>query len=203
MSETINVHTMHWDKLGDGIDFFFLLNAAMQNVAKGLTEMVGRPISITTTSVERIPIGKVPDWLGNPETEMVGVYLLIDGDIAGQVILMFSLDQTLRLVDLLLGEPTGTTTELDDLAKSAIAETGNLATSYFLNEVAKLTNTDVRPSPPAVMVDMLGAIFNVITAPMAAVGEELIVVEAEFKEPDRVVSAHFWVMPYPQIEDIL
>ncbi|GAB4445814.1 MAG: chemotaxis protein CheC [Anaerolineae bacterium] len=203
MNDTINVYSMHWDKLGDHVDFFQLLGAAMQNVARGLTEMVGRPISINTTNVERIPLGKVPDWLGDPEAEMVGVYLLIDGDIAGQVILMFSLEQTLRLVDLLLGEPTGTTTELDDLARSAIAETGNLATSYFLNEVAKLTNTDVRPSPPAVMVDMLGAIFDVVTAPMAAIGDELIVVEAEFKEPDRIVTAHFWVMPYPQLEDYI
>ncbi|MCG3210030.1 MAG: CheY-P phosphatase CheC [Anaerolineae bacterium] len=197
MTMMIDTKALNWEKLGNSEKFMDLLDSAIQNVARGLTEMVGRTITIETTNIESLSIGHLPSWLGNPEAEMVGVYLLIDGDIAGQVILILALAEALHLIDLLLGEPDGTTTELDDLGRSALAETGNLATSYFLNEMAKRTGTELRPSPPAVMVDMLGAIFNVISAPVAAVSDQLMIVEAEFREPDRTVTAHFWVMPYP------
>jgi len=199
MGAEIDTKTMNWEKLGSNVKFLELLDAAIQNVAKGLTDMVGRPITINTTNIEALPIGQMPDWLGNPEAEMVGVYLLIEGDISGQVILIFSLAEALHLIDLLLDEPPGTTTALDDLGRSALAETGNLATSYFLNEMAKRTGTAIRPSPPAVMVDMLGAIFDVISAPVATVSDQMIIVEAEFKEPNRTLTAHFWVMPYPEL----
>lgn len=197
MDATIDVKAMHWEKLGTNVGFIELLDAAIQNVATGLSEMVGRPITIDATNIETLQFGQLPAWVGDPEAEMVGVYLLIEGDIAGQVILIFSLEEALHLIDLLLGEPSGTTKTLDELGRSALAETGNLATSYFLNEVSKRTGTAIRPSPPAVMVDMLGAMFDVISAPVAAINDQLIIVNAEFKEPNRTVSAHFWVMPYP------
>ncbi len=200
MTMMIDTKALNWEKLGASEKFMELLDSAIQNVARGLTEMVGRTITIETTNIESLSIGHLPSWLGDPEAEMVGVYLLIDGDIAGQVILILALKEALHLIDLLLGEPDGTTTELDDLGRSALAETGNLATSYFLNEMAKRTGIELRPSPPAVMVDMLGAIFNVISAPVAAVSDQLMIVEAEFREPDRTVTAHFWVMPYPDEE---
>jgi chemotaxis protein CheC len=202
MVQSIDVKTMHWEKLGTDIKFLDLIDAAIQNVAKGLTEMVGRPISIETTNIEALPIGTVPEWLGDPETEMVGVYLLIDGDICGQVILIFSLEEALHLIDLLLDEPAGTTKTLDELGQSALAETGNLATAYFLNEMAGRTGTEMRPSPPAVIVDMMGAIFNVVSAPVATVSDQLVIVEAEFREPDRIVNANFWVMPYPSDDEL-
>lgn len=197
MSTTIDAKAMQWENLGTHINFMDLLQAGIKNVAKGLTDMVGRPITVETTSVESMSVGQIPEWMGSPEAEMVGVYLLIDGDVYGQVILIFSLEEALHLVDLLMGDPPGTTTELDELGRSALAETGNLATAYFLNELSMLTGSQVRPSPPAVMVDMLGAIFNVVSAPIAAVSDQLLIVEAEFKEPDRTVTAHFWVLPYP------
>jgi chemotaxis protein CheC len=195
MSTTVDAKSMHWDKLGDRVQFLELLQAGLKNVAVGLSEMVGRPISIATSNVQSLSVGQVPEWLGDPETEMVGVYLLIDGDINGQAILILSLNEALHLIDLLGGGPTGTTTEFADLGRSALAETGNLAASYFINEVARQTGTELRPSPPAVMVDMLGAIFNVVSSPVAAMSDDLLIVEAEFRAPDRTVTAHFWYCP--------
>jgi chemotaxis protein CheC len=197
MDTPLDEKMLQWEELEAEVNFADILQSALQNAASGLSEMVGRPITIDTPRAEAIPLGKVPDCVGGPETEMVGVYLLIDGDLTGQVILMLPLDDALHLIDLLLGEPSGTTTELDDLGRSALAETGNLTASYFLNKIASLTGLSIRPSPPAVMVDMMGAIFNVIASPLAAMSDKLTIVETAFQEPERTVTAHFWVLPYP------
>jgi chemotaxis protein CheC len=174
-----------------------IFQACLQNSARGLSEMVGRRIDIHLPKIEEIPIGHVIDRVGGPETEMVGIYLLIDGDVSGQTILMLSLTEALFLVDLLLGEPPGTTTHLGDLERSALAETGNLTAAFFLNEIDALTGISLRPSPPAVIVDMLGAIIDVITAPIAVISDKLSIVETVFEDDGRTVLAHFWILPFP------
>ena len=60
----------------------------------------------------------------------------------------------------------------------------------------------LRPSPPAVMVDMLGAILNVIVTPVAAVRDDLLIVETVFRDSSRTVEGRFWVLPDPALRDL-
>lgn len=192
-----------WDNVITEAERDDLLRAAMQAAARSLSEMVGSTIEIDIPHIEAVPLSQVAVHAGGPETEMVGIYLLIDGDLQGQAILMLSLSDALHLVDLLIGVPPGTTTSLGDMERSALAEVGNLTLSSFLNEVSALTDTSSRPSPPAVMVDMLGAILNVVATSMAVVSDDLLIVETAFKEAERTTQAHFWVLPGPVIQHLI
>jgi chemotaxis protein CheC len=125
--------------------------------------------------------------VGDPESEMVGIYLLMKGDLSGQAILIFPLASALNLADALLDAPLGTSSSLGDLECSALAEAGNLTVSYFLNAMAALTGIPLRPSPPAVMVDMLGAILNVVITSLAATSDDLLMIETV---PDEVLVAY-------------
>jgi chemotaxis protein CheC len=174
-----------------------LLQTAMEHAAHGLSDMVGGVITINVPKVESLPIGQIPDFAGDPETEIVGVYLLIEGDFTGQVILMLPLSEAHCLVDLLLDEPPGTTTCLGELERSALAEAGNLTASYFLNEIAALTKISSRPSPPAVIVDMLGTIVDLVTTPIALFSDTLLIAETVFQVSGQTVLAYFWVLPNP------
>lgn len=173
-----------------------LLQAAMQNAAQGLSDMAGRPITINTPHVEKISINQIVTHAGSPETEIVGIYLLATGDFSGQVILMLPLAEALYLVDLLMGTPPGTTTELGEMEISALAEAGNLTTAYFLNEIAARTTVSSRPSPPAVLVDMLGAVMDIVTTPVASYTDVLMIAETIFQDSGRAIVAYFWVLPY-------
>lgn len=186
-----------WDGAIANLQSKNLLKLAMQHAAHGLSDMVERPITIDVLKVETLSISQFVGHAGSPETEIVGIYLLIEGDFTGQVILMLPIHEAFYLVDLLLGLTPGTTTMLGDLERSALAEVGNLTVSYFLNEIANRTAVSSRPSPPAVMVDMLGAIMDVVTAPMAAITDATLVVETIFQESSRTVLGYFWVLPYP------
>jgi chemotaxis protein CheC len=190
-----------WEAFKDAATLDTLLPSAMGHAAAGLSEMVGRAIKIDVPRIEVVPLGQVATYAGGAETEMVGIYLLIEGDMPGQAILMLSQKDALHLVDLLMGVPTNTTTDLGEIEKSALAEAGNLTVSFFLNEVASLTGASSRPSPPAVMIDMLGAIVSVVTAPIAATSDDLLIVETLFSESARTVQVHFWVLPYPTTDD--
>ena len=61
------------------------------NATAGLSEMVGRPIDVRALGVSFQAINEVPRVLAGPEDVLVGVYLAIWGDLAGHILLLFSL----------------------------------------------------------------------------------------------------------------
>ena len=112
--------------------------------------------------------------------------------------LIFPYERALKLVDLLIGEPEGTTQLLGSYERSALAEVGNLCGAFFLNAVASLVGMEARPTPPALMVDMVAAILDVIIATAAGVGEHVLMLSTTFMQAGREAEASFWVIPDPQ-----
>jgi len=167
----------------------------IQHAAEGLSEMTGQTITVTQPTVSLVPLTQVPYLLGGPENEAVGVYLRAEGEMAGQIMLIFPYERALKLVDLLIGEPEGTTQELGSYERSALAEVGNLCGAFFLNAVASLVGMEARPTPPAVMVDMVAAILDVIIATAAGVGENVLMMSTTFMQGGREEEASFWVIP--------
>ena len=142
-----------------------------------------------------LPIAEVPSIMGGPETIAVGIYMAVDGDMDGHIILLLRRDDATELVDLLMDQPPGTTQELGAMERSALAEVGNLTGALFLNSVASLCGVSARPSPPAVMEDMVGAILDVVVVAVGAISEYIVAIETVFRKSDRHVEALFWVIP--------
>ena len=166
-----------------------------RNAAQGFSQMIGRELSVNNPGVKTVSLKEIPDILGGPENDAVGIYLRVEGEMKGQVMLVIPYQQALELADMLLGEETGHTQKLGSMERSALAEVGNLTGSFFLNAIAEITGVTSRPSPPAVMVDMVGSILDVIIATMGEVGEEVLMFQATFMCGDREVRADFWVVP--------
>ena len=195
--------TTGWDSLISGVYSRHWLNATMKRVSFALSEMVNHSISNDTPHLKTVPVAQAVMHTGNPEEEVAGVYLEIEGDLYGRAILILPISSALSLVDLLTDVPSGTTTSLDDMGRSALAEVGNLMVSSFLNAMVSSLLVGMpwklKPSPPAVVVDMLGAILDLIVTPAAAIGDDMLVVETTFRDATRAVQAHFWVVPGPGI----
>jgi chemotaxis protein CheC len=102
-----------------------------------------------------------------------------------------------ELVDLLLGQPNGTTIELSDMERSTLGEVGNIMGSFFLNYISDSTGQRFMPSPPAVMMDMAGAVLDATLANILAYTDETYVMETVFGTNDRQVAGTFLVMPDP------
>jgi len=172
-----------------------LAEEGLENAAHGLSAFVGHEIKLTRPKVTMMPVAEVPSIMGGPETLAVGIYMAVDGDMDGHIILLLRRDDAAELVDLLLDQPPGTTTDLGPLERSALAEVGNLTGALFLNSVASLCGLTARPSPPAVMEDMVGAILDVVVVAVGAISEYSVAIETVFAKSDRHVEALFWVIP--------
>ncbi len=129
------------------------------------------------------------------ENEAVGIYLRSECKIISQILLVVPYANALELVDQLMGDPIGTTTTLGSMERSALAELGNMTGTFFLNAVADLTGLDARPSPPAVMVDMIGAILGILVSYWDGLSDHVLMIQGTFMRGQREIKADFWVIP--------
>lgn len=172
-----------------------LAKQGFENAADGFSGMIGMKMSVYEPTITLVPLQDIPYALGGPEIEAVGIYLKVEGEISGHVLLVMPYAKSLELADMLLDEPKGTTQKLGSLERSALAEVGNLTGTFFLNALADKTGLPSRPSPPAVMVDMVGAILDVITALVGEIGDHVLMFQATFMIGEREMNTDFWVIP--------
>jgi chemotaxis protein CheC len=173
-----------------------------QNAAKGFSGMIGEVMQVIDPTVKAISLKDIPMFLGSPENDAVGIYLRVEGDISGQIMLILPYDKALEIVDLLFEQPFGTTKQLGQMERSALAEVGNMTGAFFLNAVSEITGISARPTPPAVMVDMVGAILDVIIATMGQVdhtvfNDKVLMFQSNFSIGNRETKANFWIIPDP------
>jgi len=172
-----------------------ITDEGFRNAAKGFSVMVGHKIEVGNPNLELVPLLTIPSMVGGIEDDAVGVYLRFEGDMPGQIMMVIPYQKALELSDLLMGITPGSTQTLGMLERSALGELGNLCGSFFLNSIAKTVGANFRPSPPAVMVDMVGAILDVVVATVGGVSEHVLLVHANFHEGTRSVETDFWVIP--------
>jgi chemotaxis protein CheC len=167
----------------------------IRNAATGISSLVGVTLTPAEAQVRLVPVAQIPILLGGPECEAVGIYQQVVGAFSGQIMIVIPYSRALEMVDRLFDAPAGTTLELGRLERSALAEVGNMTGSFFLTAIADASGLEVRPSPPAVMVDMVGAILDVILAMAPVLGENVLVLAASFLDAGQEVRASFWMIP--------
>lgn len=165
------------------------------NAADGFSSMVGRRIHVNDPVAKLIPILTIPEIVGSAEEDAVGIYLRFKGDVDGQIMMIVPFSKAMELVDLMMEAPQGTTQQLGSLERSALGELGNLCGSFFLNTVSRTTQTKFHPTPPAVIVDMVGAILDIVVATSGGSSEQALLIQANFTDGSRSVGADFWVIP--------
>jgi chemotaxis protein CheC len=172
-----------------------MLHTAMRHAVRSLTDMANHNFGLKKLQVETLPISQLNTRAEDPETETVGVYLLLGDDLPGEAILILSLENAMYLADWLLEQRPCTTTHLGELECSGLAEAGNQVLSSFLNALSEFTGTPLRLSPPAVMVDMLATVFEAVAVSAGATSDELLIIETELVNVESDLSLQFWVLP--------
>ncbi|MDY6893339.1 MAG: chemotaxis protein CheC [Chloroflexota bacterium] len=180
-----------------------LVSKAIVRSISSLSQMVGQTITVPTLDTRPIDIKEVAYLFGGPEALIVGVYLRVSGSVEGQIMLVYSPQAAFELLDLLMGEAPGTTQNLGEMEMSGLGEIGNTMGAHFLNYLADSTGLSLNPSPPAVMMDMAGAILDAALAEIMRESDETWIVEATFGTEDYQHSGTFLVMLTPELLRVL
>ncbi len=179
-----------------------LFGEGVNNAIEGLSQMAGREVKVVSMDIKKVPVKDIPDLFGGPEALIIAIYVEIYGKANGHMVVVYKPEVAFGLVDLLLDQPAGSTKELNDMESSTLGEVGNIMGSFFLNYLSDTTGQRLKPSPPAVMMDMAGAVLDSTLANILAYCDETYVVDTIFGTNDRQVSGTFMIIPDPSLEAI-
>ena len=85
-------------------------------------------------------------------------------------------------------------TEFEAKGLSAMREVGNIITGAYLNSLSTLTNLKIYPTPPALTVDMAGAILSVPAIQFGIFGDKILMIQSQFYD-EIELDGYFILIP--------
>jgi chemotaxis protein CheC len=93
---------------------------------------------------------------------VTGVYLRIDGDLDGAILIYFPKKLAQNIVKTLMNKTGDNKGKIDDLAESALKEIGNILTGHYLTALSDFFGLNILESIPDIATDSLHAIIDTI-----------------------------------------
>jgi chemotaxis protein CheC len=170
-------------------------NIGSGNAATALSQLVGRTINMSVPEVMIIPIERVPEIVGDMEETVAGIYLEVYGDVPSKILVTFPYKDLLSLTDLMLNQPVGTGSTLDELKLSALKELGTILSGAYLNAMSKFLDLRMIPSVPALAIDSFTAVLDTILAELSQENRYALMLRTEIIETETKISGSFFLIP--------
>ncbi|HTP59128.1 MAG TPA: chemotaxis protein CheW, partial [Spirochaetia bacterium] len=153
-------------------------NTSAIQASMSLSQFTGREIRVSFPESRLIPIGDVAETMGGEEASVGGIYVEVQGDLQGGILLVLPFDNLLEMEDLVHGRQVGTTRDLATVDLSAMCEMGNILAASFINTMADSTDLTVAPGVPEISVDMCLPVIDSVLAHFNQPGDEILITEA-------------------------
>jgi chemotaxis protein CheC len=170
-------------------------NIGAGSAATALSQLLGKDISIDVPSIVMVPVEKMAELVAQDAKVVAAVYMRVYGEIKARALIIFPQDKVFLLLDLLMRRKLGQTKEFGETEQSALKEIGNIIISAYLNATAKFIGLNSVPSVPALAVDMTDAIFETISAELAEMGSDAMLIENQMTESLTNLKSKMFLIP--------
>ncbi len=164
------------------------------NAMTALSQMLQCKVDMKVPQVRLLEFSEVGDMIGGEEQIMVGVLLGVEGDITGSMMFMVQEDSARHLIQKITMGMLPEGTEFEEMGLSAMREVGNIITGAYLNSLSTLTNLKIYPTPPALTVDMAGAILSVPAIQFGIFGDKILMIQSQFYD-EIELDGYFILIP--------
>lgn len=169
-------------------------NIGAGNAMTALSQMLQCKVDMKVPQVKLLEFAEVGALMGGEEQIMVGVYLGVEGDITGSMMFLVEKDSAKHLINKVMMGMAPEGDEFTEMELSAMQEVGNIITGAYLNSLSTLTNLKIYPSPPALTVDMAGAILSVPAIEFGAIGDKILLIQSQFYDEVQI-DGYFILIP--------
>jgi chemotaxis protein CheC len=172
-------------------------NIGAGHAATALSQMTGGTIMISVPQINIAPLEEVPPQVAGPEEPVAAVLMHMLGDLTGRTLLVFPKTTAMRLSELMLRRPKGSSKDLGELEQSAIKEAGNILSGAYMNALSDFMGLMLLPSPPSLAVDMSTAVLTTAYLQFGSDKDYVFCVESEFymKDLDEHLRGFFLLLP--------
>lgn len=169
-------------------------NIGAGNAMTALSQMLQCKVDMKVPQVRLLEFYEVGDMIGGEEQIMVGVFLGVEGDITGSMMFMVEEESARHLIQKITMGMLPQGAEFDEMGLSAMKEIGNIITGAYLNSLSTLTNLKIFPTPPALTVDMAGAILSVPAIQFGIFGDKILMIQSQFYD-EIELDGYFILIP--------
>ncbi|MCC7053104.1 MAG: chemotaxis protein CheC [Gemmatimonadaceae bacterium] len=173
-------------------------NIGAGHAATALSTLIGQPIMINVPTIALARLDEVPGHVvSDPAAAVAVVQLRMLGDLTGRSLLVFAEPVACRLAELMLHRPRGSSSRIDALEQSALAECGNILSGAYLNALAEFMHLMLLPSPPTLSVAAARAVLSAAFLQCGDGSDFVFCVESEFQMRDdgQALRGFFLLLP--------
>ena len=174
-------------------------NIGAGHAATALSQMIGGTIMISVPTINVARLEDVPPQVAAPEEPVAAVLMHMLGDLTGRTLLVFPKKTAIRLAELMLRRPAGSSPDFNDMEQSALKEAGNILSSAYMNALSDFMGMMLLPSPPSLAMDMSAAVLTSVYLQFGTDKDYVFCVESEFMMVDagERLRGFFLLLPDP------
>src|SRR5215210_1910333 len=177
-------------------------NIGAGHAATALSQMINSTIMISVPTINVSRLEEVPPPVSAPEEPVAAVLMHMLGDPTGRTLLVFPKPTAVRLAELMLRRPPGSSPELGEMEQSAIKEAGNILSSAYMNALSDFMGMMLLPSPPSLAVDMSTAVLTTAYLQFGTDRDYVFCVESEFQIQDSGEQLHGFFLLLPDVASL-
>jgi len=166
-----------------------LANIGAGTAATSLSGLLGIPIDVAVPTAAAMALADAIDATGPAELCVTGVAIPLDGDLAGNALMLFPQEDVATLCGLLGLEADS------EYAASALGEVVNILCASYLGALGDMTGLQFELGPPEQVVDMLGAIMGSILAMSADASDVALMLDSALIIEGQSCSLSFLLIP--------
>ena len=172
-------------------------NIGAGHAATALSTMTGQTIMISVPQLNIARLEDVPPQISGPEEPVAAVMMHMLGDLTGRTLLVFPKPTAIRLSELMLRRPAGSSKDLGELEQSAIREAGNILSGAYMNALSDFMGMMLLPSPPSLAIDMSSAVMTTAYLQFGSDKDFVFCIESEFhmKDIGEQLRGFFLLLP--------
>ena len=186
-----NLNSLQYDVLKE------LGNIGAGNATTALSRLINAKIDMRVPKVNLLGFSELAKAMGREEEIMVGILLLLEGDVDGMMMFLLDVSSARALVNSLMGkaeEATSDDINFDEMEFSALREIGNIITGSYLSALSDMTRLTIVSSVPSLQIDMAEAILSIPAIEFSKIGDKVLLIQTQFDD-DSQISGYFVLVP--------
>ncbi len=180
-----------------------LFSSATHDASAAMCQWTDGLITVSLDDVREVPLDDVGYELNFGDELLTMVVLTLDGDVGGNLILVFDDASGRQLAALLLRREVGMDTEWSELEKSALTETGNILGCAYVNALTRLLGRNLVPSPPYFLQDYGVSVLQQAVMAQALTSDTLLLCDIGFRREDQDLDWRLVFVPTPRMQEVM
>lgn len=177
-----------------------LFSSATHDASAAMCRWTDGLITVSLNDVREVPLEEVSFELNIGEELLTMVVLTLEGEIGGNLILVFDEDNGRQLAASLLRRNVETNPEWSPLEQSALTETGNILGCSYVNALTRLLGRNLVPSAPYFIQDYGISVLQQAVMAQALISDTLLLCDIGFHRKDEALDWRVVFVPTPQMQ---